>query len=156
MIVLYCMVVSFGLDDTVSCGSGKSPGLDENSERCRQSVVSVPSSGTVSDAGSRRSAGYRNGWPSAVDDTLACRAGCTPRAMAVRRIHLDLPSLRWRSGVPNASLRTWLAAAPAMMIIEPMATYCRIIARRSLLQFLRHHLGLGAKVLKIDRLAGPS
>ena len=59
-----------------------------------------------------------------------------------------IPAVRGR-GVPNASFKTWLAAAPAMIIMEPMATYCRIIAMRSLLQFLRHHLGLGAKVVKV-------
>jgi hypothetical protein len=37
---------------------------------------------------------------------------------------------------PNASRKTWLAATPAMMIMEPSATYCMIIAMRSLPQFL--------------------
>src|SRR5271165_6423577 len=47
--------------------------------------------------------------------------------------YLDLPR-PWSEG-PKASLKTWLAAAPAMTIIEPRATYCRIIAIRSLSQF---------------------
>jgi hypothetical protein len=52
----------------------------------------------------------------------------------VRHGHLDQPRPRSLPLGPNASLRTWLAAAPAMMIMEPMATDCRIIAMRSLLQ----------------------
>jgi hypothetical protein len=52
----------------------------------------------------------------------------------VRHVYLDRPRPRLLSVGPNASLKTWLAAAPAMMIMEPMATYCRIIAMRSLLQ----------------------
>jgi Subunit ChlI of Mg-chelatase len=37
--------------------------------------------------------------------------------------YLDRPRPRWLSVGPNASLRTWVAATPAMTIMEPRATY---------------------------------
>ena len=39
------------------------------------------------------------------------------------------------SGDRNTSRKTWLAAAPVMTIMQPMATDCRSMAMRSLLQF---------------------
>jgi hypothetical protein len=59
----------------------------------------------------------------------------TKLAGLVRHAYLDRPRPRGGSDGPNASLKTWLAAAPAMMIMEPMATYWRMIARRSSPQF---------------------
>ncbi len=48
--------------------------------------------------------------------------------------YLDRP--RWSPVGPNASLRSWLAMKPVIMIMEPTATYCMVIAIRSLPQFL--------------------
>ncbi len=48
--------------------------------------------------------------------------------------YLDRP--RWLSGGPNTSLKSWAPMKPVIMIIEPTATDCMIIAIRSLLQFL--------------------
>jgi hypothetical protein len=53
-----------------------------------------------------------------------------------RHGYLDRPRPRDGSVGPNASLKTWLAAAPVMMIMQPMATDWRIIAMRSLPVFL--------------------
>jgi hypothetical protein len=48
--------------------------------------------------------------------------------------YLDRP--RWSPVGPNTSLKSWAAMKPVIMIIEPTATDCMIIAIRSLLQFL--------------------
>lgn len=48
--------------------------------------------------------------------------------------YLDRP--RRLSVGPNTSLRSWVAMKPVIMIMEPTATDCMIIAIRSLLQFL--------------------
>ena len=50
--------------------------------------------------------------------------------------YLGLPRPRLSPVGPNASRKTWLAATPAMMIMEPIATYCMIMAMRSLPQLL--------------------
>ena len=105
-------------------------------------AVFVPSSGTI-----RRTLvpglrpGHRvAGWPGVGKPSQGRPAlplpfpalGC---GGAARPSHGDLPWLCPEPGEPNTSFKSWLAATPAMTIIEPMATYCKTIARRSLLQF---------------------
>jgi hypothetical protein len=67
---------------------------------------------------------------------------CIPRRLNgwvsagfARHGHLSRPCPRSRSRDPRASFKLWLAASPVMTIMEPRATYCRIIARRSLPHF---------------------
>jgi hypothetical protein len=48
--------------------------------------------------------------------------------------HRDLP-WPWPDD-PKTSFKAWLAATPAMTIMEPRATYWQIMAIRSLPQFL--------------------
>jgi hypothetical protein len=47
--------------------------------------------------------------------------------------YLDRP--RWSPVGPNNSLKSWAPMKPVIMIIEPTATDCMIIAIRSSLQF---------------------
>ena len=79
-------------------------------------AVSVPSSGTI-----------RQTWfpalGTATRSRLAlCRqtdAGPLIVAGTARHLHLDLPWPRSWLGEPNTSFKTWLAATPAMTIMEP-------------------------------------
>jgi len=55
--------------------------------------------------------------------------------------HLDWP---WSRPVgPNVSRSIWAAAIPVITIMDPSATYCRVIANRALLQFLDISWGWG-------------
>jgi hypothetical protein len=47
------------------------------------------------------------------------------------------------------SFMRWATAAPAMIVIEPRATNCMVMASRSLLQSLANSLGLRTEVVKI-------
>src|SRR5262249_50816700 len=63
--------------------------------------------------------------------------------------HLDLPWPCPEPGDPNTSLNRWVAATPAMTIIEPMATDCNTIAMRSLLQFFDIIWACGPRSLRL-------
>jgi hypothetical protein len=55
-------------------------------------------------------------------------------AVAGEHVHLNWP---WsRPDGPNVSRNICAAAIPVITIMEPSATYCRVIAKRALLQFL--------------------
>ncbi|HLJ95436.1 MAG TPA: hypothetical protein VKU02_19825 [Gemmataceae bacterium] len=76
-------------------------------------------------------------------------AGCSLTGVpgiAARPLRFDLPR---RSVRPNSSFIRWAAAAPAMMIIEPMATHCSVIARRSLAMLFAIIWAWGAKIATI-------